>query len=150
MRGCAGAPTAAATRRRCGRFAGWGFYVLGGKPVFHYNNCGVERYEATGKEPLAPGEHVIAFDFEYAGGGVGKGGKGVLTVDGMQVASVDFPRSIPFRMSLDETLDVGEDTGTPINDDYRLPFAFTGTLRKVVVELEGVEPVKPVEAGTGR
>ena len=27
-----------------GRFNGWGLYLLGGKPVFHYNLAGVQRY----------------------------------------------------------------------------------------------------------
>jgi len=38
-------------------------------------------------------------------------------------------------MSLDETLDIGEDTGTPVNEDYKLPFKFTGQLEKVVIKL---------------
>jgi arylsulfatase len=118
--------------------------------VFHYNHCGVERYEAAGKEALAPGRHTLAFEFDYAGGGVGKAGKGVLSVDGTQVAKVDFPRTIGYRMSLDETFDVGEDTGTPVSEAYAVPFAFSGTLRKLVIELEGVAGAEPVEAGTGR
>ena len=68
-----------------GRFAGFGLYLLEGKPVFHYNLCGVERYNVVGAEPLKPGKHVITLDFNYDGGGVGKGGTATLTVDGKQV-----------------------------------------------------------------
>jgi len=58
-----------------------------------------------------------------------------LTVDGKEVANGKVARTIPFRVSADETLDIGEDTGTPVSDDYHVPFKFTGTLNKVVVDL---------------
>jgi arylsulfatase len=53
------------------------------------------------------------------------------------VAEGKIERTIPVRFSLDETLDVGMDTGTPVVEDYvdRMPFKFTGVLRKVVIEL---------------
>ena len=59
-------------------------------------------------------------------------------VDGKQVAQGRIARTIPARFSLDETFDVGEDTGTPVVEDYndKMPFAFTGTLKKFVVILE--------------
>jgi len=118
-----------------GRFGGWGLYVLKGKPVFHYNLAGVARYTMAGKEPLAPGKHTILFDFKYDGGGIGKGGTGTLLVDGKKVATGRIARTLAFRISLDETLDCGEDTGTPVSEDYRVPFKFTGKLAKVVIDL---------------
>ena len=58
-------------------------------------------------------------------------------MDGKQVAQGKIERTIPLRFSLDETLDVGQDTGTPVVEDYldKMPFKFTGDLKKVVVEL---------------
>jgi hypothetical protein len=117
-----------------GRFAGLGMYLLKGRPIFHYNLCGVERYEVAGKEALGPGRHVITLDFNYDGG-VGAGGQATLTVDGKKVASKKLPRTIAYRMSLDETLDIGEDTGTPISEDYKVPFKFTGKLEKVTINI---------------
>ena len=38
-------------------------------------------------------------------------------------------------MSLDETLDIGEDTGTPVSEDYQVPFKFTGDLEKVTIKI---------------
>jgi len=58
-----------------------------------------------------------------------------LSVDGKEAGSSRLNRTIPFRVSADETLDVGEDTGTPVSEDYRVPFKFTGTLNRVVVDL---------------
>ena len=39
-------------------------------------------------------------------------------------------------LSADETLDIGEDTGTPIVRDYTVPFKFTGEVEKVVIDLK--------------
>ncbi len=94
-----------------GRFCGLGLYLLDGKPVFHYNLAGVERYTVAGKDKVPPGHHVIAVDFDYDGGGAGKGGQATLSIDGERVASEHLPQTIPYRMSLDETLDIG-DTST--------------------------------------
>ena len=118
-----------------GRFAGLGLYLLESQPVFHYNLCGVERYTVAGKDKLLPGKHVVAVDFNYDGGGVGKSGQATLTVDGKQVASEKLPQTIAFRKSLDETLDIGEDTGTPVSEDYQVPFKFTGHLEKVTIKI---------------
>ncbi|REK06831.1 MAG: arylsulfatase [Planctomycetota bacterium] len=118
-----------------GRFCGLALYVHDGRPVFHYNDCGVHRYTLSGDEPLPPGRHVVTLDFNYDGGGVGQGGQATLSVDAKKVASGKLARTVPFRMSLDETLDIGEDTGTPINDDYRLPFAYGGALENVTINL---------------
>jgi hypothetical protein len=118
-----------------GRFNGFGLYLLQGKPVFHYNLVGVDRTSVAGQEALRPGKHTVAVDFKYDGGGIGKGGLLTLSVDGKKAASGRLNRTIPFRVSADETLDIGEDTGTPVSEDYRVPFKFTGTLNKVVVDL---------------
>jgi arylsulfatase len=118
-----------------GRFCGLGLYLLDGKPVFHYNLAGVERYEVTSDQRLPSGKHVVTVDFKYDGGGVGKGGEATLSVDGNKVASEKFPRTIAFRMSLDETLDIGEDTGTPVSEDYKVPFRFTGEIEEVKIQI---------------
>ena len=109
--------------------------MLGGKPVFYYNLVGVNRTSVAGKDKLAPGKHTIAVDFKYEGPGIGKSATVVLMVDGKNVAEGKIERTIPFRVSADETLDIGEDTGTPVSEDYHVPFKFTGTLNKVVIKL---------------
>ncbi len=120
-----------------GRFAGWGLYLLKGRPVFCYNLAGVARYYVNGKDKLTPGAHTIVYDFKYDGGGIGKGGTGTMLVDGKKVGEGKIERTLAFRLSLDETLDCGEDTGTPISEDYlaKMPFTFTGEIKKVVIEL---------------
>jgi len=134
-----------------GRFSGHALYLLEGKPVYHYNLAGVAHYDIAAKEALAQGKHTVMFDFKYDGGGLGKGGAGTLLVDGKKVGEGRIERTLPFRLSLDETLDCGEDTGTPVVEDYHVPFKFTGTLEKVVIDLTpetlGAEDHRKLEEG---
>jgi arylsulfatase len=123
-----------------GRFGGYGFYVLKGKPVFVYNFVNVERYRWEGKDALAPGKHTLVFDFNYDGIGFGLGGEGTLSVDGKEVAKKKIAKTLPFLTPEDESFDVGVDTRTPIDDtDYQVPFRFTGKLNKLTVELEPIK-----------
>jgi len=129
-----------------GRFNGWGLYVLDGRPVFHYNLVGVQRFTFAGADRLSPGKHVILVDFKYDGGGLGKGGTVTLSVDGKTVAQGRVDRTYAFRVSLDETLDFGEDTGTPVSEDYAVPFRFTGTLHRVLIRLADTQLTAEDEA----
>jgi arylsulfatase len=78
-----------------GRFGGYGFYLLMGRPVFLYNLLGLERFRWEGQQALAPGKHTIVFDFTYDGPGVAKGGTGLLKVDDKVVADRKIPHTIP-------------------------------------------------------
>jgi arylsulfatase len=110
--------------------------VLKGKPVFTYNLVDLARFRWEGATALTPGKHTVTFDFKYDGPGAGKGGTGALSVDGKRVASQTIPHTIPFLMSIDETFDVGVDTRTPVDDnDYQVPFRFTGKLNKLTLKL---------------
>jgi arylsulfatase len=119
-----------------GLFAGWALLINGSKPSFVYNWLQEQITPISARDGLPPGKHTIAFEFTYDGGGAGKGGKGVLSVDGKSVAEARIEKTVPNRFSLDETLDVGEDTGTPVTQDYKVPYRFTGDLKKVVIELK--------------
>ena len=119
-----------------GRFGGYGLYLLKGKPVFLYNLLALERFRWEGKDALTPGKHTIVFDFKYDGPGMAKGGAGVLSVDGKEVANQKIPHTIPALLTIDESFDVGVDTRTGVDDkDYKLPFRFTGKLGKVTFKL---------------
>ena len=130
-----------------GRFGGYGFYVLKNKPVFLWNLLDLKRVKWEGADALTPGNHVIEFDFDYDGlgmgtlafgsfSGVGRAGVGILKVDGKEVARQTMERTIPFILPWDEGLDVGSDTLTGVNDaDYQPPFNFTGKLNKVTLTI---------------
>jgi hypothetical protein len=56
-------------------------------------------------------------------------------VDDQTVAQGLIDRTYAFRVSFDETLDIGEDTGTPVSEDYKVPFKFSGKLNRVLIRL---------------
>ena len=131
-----------------GRFGGWGFYLVKGKPVFTWNLLDLKRVRWEGPEQLAPGKHTLVFDFKYDGlgagtlafnnlSGIARGGTGVFKVDGKEVASQKLERTIPFLLQWDETFDIGSDTGTGVDDrDYQVPFAFTGKIVKLNIKID--------------
>jgi arylsulfatase A-like enzyme len=123
-----------------GRWGGFGLYMLKGKPVFDYNGLMLAQFRWQSQLPLQPGKHTIAFDFKYDGPGIAKGGAGVLKVDGVDVATLKVPRTIPFLLPGDETFDIGTDTRTGVNDkDYQVPFNFNGKIDKVIFNLGKIE-----------
>ncbi|MCE9548241.1 MAG: arylsulfatase [Planctomycetia bacterium] len=139
-----------------GRFAGYGFYLLKGKPVFLWNLVDLKRVRWEGTEALTPGKHTIEFDFKYDGlgagtlafnnmSGIGQGATGVLKVDGKEVASHKMEHTLPLILQWDETFDIGSDTGTPVDDkDYQIPFKFTGKLVKLTLKVDRPK-LKPEE-----
>ena len=131
-----------------GRFTGYGFYLLDGKPVFLWNLLDLQRIKWEGSEALAPGRHTIAFEFRYEGlgtgtlrynnmSGLGRPGTGTLTVDGKTVATRRMEKTIPMILQWDESFDVGSDTLTGVNDaDYKPPFPLSATLHKLTIEVD--------------
>lgn len=107
-----------------------------GKPVFVYNLLDLERTVWSGPA-LGEGKHVVKFDYTPQEPGLGKGGTGVLYVDGKEVARKSMKHSTPITFPEDETFDVGEDTRTPVallEHRYEVPFKFTGKLDKLTID----------------
>ncbi len=145
-----------------GRFGGWGFYLLRGKPVYVWNLLDLQRVRWEGPAALSPGKHKLEFDFSYEGlgmatlafnnaSGIGRGGTGVLRVDGEAVATQKMERTIPLILQWDEAFDIGADTGTPVDDeDYQVPFKFTGKLANLTIKIDrpklSAEDVKRLDA----
>ncbi|MBL8417916.1 MAG: arylsulfatase [Dechloromonas sp.] len=131
-----------------GRFAGYGFYLLKGKPVWLWNLVDLERLKWEGPDVLTPGKHTLEFDFKYDGlgagtlafnnfSGLGRPGVGTLKVDGKVVDTKTMPKTLPMILQWDESFDVGSDTLTGVNDaDYQPPFAFTGKLNKLTIKID--------------
>jgi arylsulfatase len=145
-----------------GRFGGYGFYLLKGKPVFLWNLVDLARVRWEGPDVLAPGKHTLEFDFKYDGlgfgtlafnsvSGIGRSGTGTLKVDGKVVATQQMERTVPIILQFDETFDVGADMQTPVADqDYQVPFRFTGTIDKLTIAIDrpqlSPEDIKQLEA----
>jgi arylsulfatase len=127
-----------------GRFGGYALLLskgeagIGrGKPVFLYNLLDLKRTTWAGSE-LGAGRHTIVFDFKSDGPGLGKGGTGVLYVDGKEVARNSMEHTTPVTFPEDESFDVGQDTRTGVamlEYRYDVPFKFTGTLDKLTFKL---------------
>ena len=130
-----------------GRFGGYALFLskgeagIGrGKPVFLYNLLDLKRTTWAGPE-LGAGKHTIVFDFKSDGPGLGKGGTGVLSVDGKEVARNSMEHTTPVTFPEDETFDVGADTRTGVamlEYRYDSPFRFTGRIDKLTFKLEPV------------
>lgn len=113
-----------------GRFGGYSLFVQDNALVFE-SNCAGRRYVLrSGALPV--GDLQVSFVFDVARGR----GTGRLGVGGQTVASGEM-RFLPLHAGF-EPLDVGRDTQTPVSDAYACPFAFAGTLERVVVEVEVV------------
>jgi arylsulfatase len=131
-----------------GRFAGYGFYLLDGKPVFLWNLIDLERIKWAGTEALTPGKHTIVFDFKYDGlgagtlaynnmSGLGRSGTGTLSVDGKVVDTKKMEKTLPMILQWDESFDIGSDTLTGVNDaDYTPPFTLTAKLDKLTINVD--------------
>jgi arylsulfatase len=131
-----------------GRFAGYGFYLLKGKPVFLWNLVDLERIKWESPNVLTPGKHVVEFDFKYDGlgagtlafndfSGLGRPGTGTLKVDGKVVDTKTMPKTLPLVLQWDESFDIGSDTLTGVNDaDYQPPFALTAKLNKLTIKVD--------------
>ncbi|WP_170991630.1 MULTISPECIES: arylsulfatase [Bradyrhizobium] len=131
-----------------GRFAGYGFYLLQGKPVFLWNMVDLERIRWEGSDALSPGRHTVEFDFKYDGIGAGtlayndfsglaQPGTGTLKVDGKTVASRKMEKTLPMILQWDESFDIGSDTLTGVNDaDYKPPFPLTAKLNKLTIKVD--------------
>ncbi|MCT2398772.1 arylsulfatase [Novosphingobium mangrovi (ex Huang et al. 2023)] len=125
-----------------GRFSGWGLAVLDGRPTFFYRNSdrAAALVRVAAPQPLAPGGHAVTVSFVVDGPGFGRGGVLTLSVDGKPAAEGRLARTVPFAFSPEEAT-IGRDAGTPIVDDYRLPFAFNGRIDKIAFDLGPVQPM---------
>jgi arylsulfatase A-like enzyme len=133
---------------RGGRFGGYGLYLLKGKPVFLWNLLDLERVHWEGADALSPGKHTLEYDFKYDGlglatlafnniSGLGRSGTGTFKVDGKVVSTQTLKHTVPLTLPWDETLDIGSDTGTPVDDrDYQVPFKFAGKINKLTIAIE--------------
>ena len=122
---------------QAGRFGGWSLYIKDGIPTYAYNHVGLQRAEIAGGEALAPGKTTIRFDFDYIPGDTPNGAaNGALFVNGKEVARGRMEATTCCTFSLDEGTDVGRDDGTPVTEAYASPFAFTGKIEKVRIDLK--------------
>ncbi|MBI2169932.1 MAG: arylsulfatase [Actinobacteria bacterium] len=113
---------------------GWAFYVVDSTLRYVHNLSGLEEHRVASPQPLAPGHHVVGFQFRPGDHGSGEVD---LVVDGEVVGSGSIPRFTWTRFSLTgHGLTCGRGLAPAVSDEFVAPFRFTGGLSEVVVEVE--------------
>jgi hypothetical protein len=119
-----------------GAFGGWVLYLKGDAPAYCHNLLGLQRFKVRSETQVPPGVHQVRMEFEYEGGGLGKGGTVRLFIDGVQAGEGRLPATVPLIFSADETADVGRDGASPVSDDYATPGGvFSGTVNWVRIDV---------------
>lgn len=113
---------------------GLSLYAKGGKPKFCYNFFGIDQYYAEGSKAIPSGTHQVRMEFAYDGGGLGKGGTVTFYIDGEEAGSGHIKQTEAFLFSADETMDVGNEFGSPVTKDYSRR-KFTGEVNWVEIHV---------------
>jgi len=138
---------------------GWSLYAKNGKLKYCYNLAGVKHFFVESADKLPAGQHQVRMEFAYAGGGLGKGGKATLFVDGKAAGEGEIPMTQAMIFSADDGCDVGEDTGAAVSPDYGpVGNAFNGTVKGVLLSIADdpknsghlVSPEDAINAALGR
>lgn len=136
---------------------GWSLYAKDGKLKYCYNWGGFKNYFVESAEKLPPGRHQVRMEFDYAGGGLGKGGTSTLYVDGRKVGEGQVDATLASVFSADDGCDVGEDSGAPVSPDYGpVGNGFNGEIRGVQLSIADdpdnhmVDPKDAIRAAIGR
>jgi arylsulfatase len=127
------------------RFGGWVLYVKDRRLCYAYNFLAVETWSLVGTELVPSGKCTLAYEFEKTGPErFGAGGIGRLFVNGVKAGELAIPRTVRFMFGLGGGLQIGrQENASPIVPEFAAPFAFTGTIRQVAIELEGAEQRDP-------
>jgi hypothetical protein len=125
-----------------GNDGGISFYVQAGKLCFVHNYVAVEFYYAKSKATVPSGHHFLSMEFTPTGKAdfaKGRGTPGIvkLLVDGKEVGGTELPVTTPNRLAQGGAMLVGADTGAPVTPEYTPPFRFTGTIKRVIVDVSG-------------
>lgn len=120
-----------------GRFGGWSLYTKDGALGYDYNFLGLQRSSIVSQSKLKPGKATVRFEFDYAGPGMGKGGKGTLFVNDEKVAEGEIAHTQGMIFSADDTADVGIDLGTPVVESVgsEKKSKFNGRIPKITIDV---------------
>jgi arylsulfatase len=136
---------------QAGRFGGWSLYLKDGKPTYTYNFLGLQQFKVSAPDALSAGKATVRMNFDYDGGGIGKGGIATILVNGEKVASGRIERTQGMLFSADEGAGVGLDDATPVTSDYKeRDNSFTGKIFKLVIEVKPIGAAVKAEAEVGQ
>jgi arylsulfatase len=98
---------------------GWSLYAKDGKLKYCYNWSGMKHFIVGSEKAIPAGRHQVRMEFASAGGGLGKGGKATLFIDGKKAGEGDIGATLAMIFSADDGCDVGEDSGAPVSPEYK-------------------------------
>jgi arylsulfatase len=98
---------------------GWSLYAKDGKIRYCYNWGGFKHFIIEGATKLPAGDHQVRMEFAYEGGGLGKGGKVALYLNGKKDGEGDVGATLAMIFSADDGCDVGKDGGSAVSPDYK-------------------------------
>jgi arylsulfatase len=121
---------------------GFVFYVKDRKLYYAHNYCMLDVYRVESSVDVPEGRHKLRYEFEPTGKpdvahGKGTPGRAQLYIDGKLAGQAEFPVTIPLILGLSGGYQVGRNAGSPVTSDYQPPFAFTGTIYDVTVDVSG-------------
>ena len=116
-----------------GRFAGYALYLKNNRLVYDHNYLGIEHYSLTSEREVPVGRSSLRFEFVKTSE---HQGIAALYINGEKAGEKEIPRTVPVRYG-PEGFEIGRDSSTPVAESYTSPFAFTGTLNKIMIELDG-------------
>ncbi|HEY7054076.1 MAG TPA: arylsulfatase [Mycobacterium sp.] len=117
---------------------GFSLFVDDDRLTHTYSMMGVFIYRQQASEPLPVGEVRVRLQFEADAPKPATGGQVTLFVNDKPVGGGRMDRTVPVRFSGYAGMDIGRDNGGVVDLSYddRKPFAFTGTIKKVVFDIK--------------
>lgn len=120
---------------------GYALYLKDGKLKYVHNYVGRALYSVVSTEPVSEGRHQLRYEFEVTGQpdiprGKGTPGRGKLSIDGKPVGEAEIPVTTPLFFN-PGGLTCGANPGLPVTPEYSSPFAFTGHISSVTVDVSG-------------
>ncbi len=117
---------------------GFTLYIEDGKLTHTYSMMGVFVFKQVAEEDVPTGDVTVRMAFEADEAKPATGGEVTLFIDGRPVGKGRMDHTVPVRFSGYAGMDIGRDNGGVVDLSYedRKPFAFTGTVKKVVFDIK--------------
>ena len=117
---------------------GFSLFVDGDRLTHTYSMMGVFIYRQQATEPLPVGAVSVRMEFAADAPKPATGGQVTLFINDKPVGGGRIDHTVPVRFSGYAGMDIGADNGGVVDLSYddRKPFAFTGTIKRVVFDIK--------------
>jgi len=121
----------------CGGIGGgFSVFMKDGKLYWEHNYYNETRYRVSSTVPIPPGRQLLSAEVKVdKQGKFETGGTVTLRLGKKAIGEGRFEKQIGGFFTANESFDVGCDTVSPVSDLYETPFAFTGEIIRLVVDV---------------